>query len=190
MKKSLFLSLLLLAGLNSAQAQQGHIADDVFIFYHGGPSNQYRITGRVRSGSPVTILNKGNGGYVQIRTETGKTGWVPPESVKEGASISVRLPKLEQSLAQSQQLTDQQAQEIDQLRAELATLRAENTEYSQERQNFDQQITELNDKIVNMDQSNLMRWLTYGGIVSLGGVILGLIIPLFFPSRNKRNSGW
>jgi len=51
------------------------------------------------------------------------------------------------------------------------------------------EIGTLQSQISNMDQSNLMRWLTYGGLVAFGGVILGLILP-YLPRRRKRRDDW
>ena len=40
-----------------------------------------------------------------------------------------------------------------------------------------------------MDQSNLIRWLTHGGLVALGGVLLGLLVP-YLPKKRKARNDW
>ncbi|GGO81189.1 SH3 domain protein [Marinobacterium nitratireducens] len=187
--KYLAASLTLVAAL-PASAQTGHIADDVYTYYHSGPSNQYRITGRIRSGEPVEILKRNSDtDYVQIRMENGKTGWLPGEHVAEGPSTLARLPQLEEALSEKQATASEQEREIDTLRAELNQLRSETQTYSSERQALNSQIEDLNRQIQNMDEGNLMRWFTHGGLVALGGVLLGLLVP-YFPKKRKRRDDW
>lgn len=174
----------------SANAEKGHIADDVFVFIHGGPSNQYRIIGRVRSGSPITILKKSNDAkFVQIRTKSGKVGWADINNVNSGDSMQIRMPKLEKSLQESQNLVQKQSEEIVELQQNLTTYRAENGTYTSQVDKLEKEISRLNREIENMDESNLMRWFTHGGLVALGGVLLGLVLP-HIPKKKKRNDEW
>lgn len=191
MKKLLLASAIFLsAGVTPALAEKGHIADDVYVFMHGGPSNQYRITGRVRSGSAITIIGKsGNGKFVHVRTSGGKTGWVDSDNVDGGDSIQLRFPKLEAALAKSQTLVSSQSAEIQNLRAQLQTYKGENDTYSNQLASLQSEITRLNYQIDNMDESNLMRWFTYGALVAIGGVLLGLLVP-FLPKKKKRRDDW
>ncbi|SIT00186.1 TIGR04211 family SH3 domain-containing protein [Neptunomonas antarctica] len=173
-----------------AFAEKGHIADDVFVFMHGGPSNQYRISGRVHSGSPIDILKKSNDGkYIQVRTSAGSVGWVDANNIENGDSIQIRMPKLESALESSQTLVKQQSTEIQSLTSELDTFKAENGTYSDQLSKLNTDIEELNRQIDNMDESNLMRWFTYGGLVALGGVFLGLLLP-YMPKKKKRRDDW
>lgn len=189
MKKYILAAVFISASI-PAFAEKGHIADDVFVFIHGGPSNQYKISGRVRSGSSIDILRKsGDGKFIQIRTSTGKTGWVDANNVESGNSIQIRVPKLESALKTSEVLVKEQSTEIQSLRAELDTFKAENGTYSDQLSKLNTEITDLNRQIDNMDESNLMRWFTYGGLVALGGVFLGLLVP-YLPKKKKRRDDW
>jgi len=188
-RQRLAASLVLLTAL-PVSAEPGHIADDVYTYYHSGPSNEYRISGRVRSGESVEILKRNpNTDYVQIRMEDGKTGWVPGENVAEGLSTLSRLPELEAALSENQSTASAQVTEIETLRAELSQLKSENQSYTGELQTLNSQIDSLNRQIENMDESTLMRWFTHGGLVALGGVLLGLLIP-YFPKKRKRRDDW
>lgn len=187
-KIALFTALLSLS--MPALAEKGHIADDVYVFFHGGPSNEYRITGRVNSGEPVDILERNGGtGYVHIKTESGRSGWVPDQFVATGASKLFDLPKLEQALTQSRTTISEQAEAIEQLNASLSQLKSENGTYDDQIRSLNTEIRDLQSQITNMDQSNLMRWLTYGGLIAFGGVILGLVMP-YMPRKRKRRDEW
>lgn len=189
MKKYILAAAFISASI-PAFAEKGHIADDVYVFIHGGPSNQYRISGRVRSGSPIEILQKSSDGkFIQIRTPNGKTGWADINNVESGNSIQFRVPKLETELETSQVTVKEQASEIQNLRGELDTFKAENGTYSDQLSKLNTEIKDLNRQIDNMDESNLMRWFTYGGMVALGGVLLGLLVP-YLPKKKKRRDDW
>lgn len=188
MFKKVGLLTTLLASATLTQAADFHIADDVQLFMHSGPSYEYRITGRVRSGEPVTVLEK-SGDYTKIELEGGRTGWVPNRYLAEGDSELLELPILREALAARESSVDDQANEIAMLRSRLETLQVENEQYTQDVVQRDAQIRDLQFEIQNMDQSNLMRWLTHGGLIALGGVILGLIIPNL-PKRRKPRDDW
>lgn len=188
MKKLLLTSLLLFSV--SAQAEKGHIADDAMVYVHNGPSNGYRIITRIKSGSPVDIIKRDpKTKYVQIRMPKGRIGWVEPSAVDPGDSMSVRLPKLQSSLEKSQTTVTEQAQQIESLQQESEALKRDNQTLTSEVEQLKASIKDLNFKIESSDESNLMRWFTHGGLVALGGVFLGLILP-YFPKRKKRKDEW
>ncbi len=187
--KKLLLTTCLLFSL-SAHAERGHIADDAMVYVHNGPSNEYRIITRIKSGAPVQILKRDpKSKYVQIKMPKGRIGWVEPSAVNPGDSISVRLPKLQSSLDKSQSTVTEQADKIEKLQRETNQLKQKNLSLTTEVVELKSSIKELNFKIESTDESNLMRWFTHGGLVALGGVILGLILP-YFPKRRKRKDDW
>ncbi|MGH1461547.1 MAG: TIGR04211 family SH3 domain-containing protein [Neptuniibacter sp.] len=186
----LLLTFTLLIFSVSALAEKGHIADDAMVYVHNGPSNQYRIITRIKSGTAVDILKRDSKTkYVQIRMPQGKIGWVERTAVDPGDSLSVRLPKLQSSLEKSQAMVKQQAIQIEQLQSESNTLKEDNGELTSKVGKLQATIKDLNFQIESSDESNLMRWFTHGGLVALGGVILGLILP-YFPKRRKRKDDW
>ncbi len=190
MKKYSLLPLILFFVSPLVLAQPGHIADDAMVYVHNGPSNQYRIITRIASGTPVEILERNNSTkYTHIRMDNGRDGWVESAAVDPGDSLAVRLPKLQQSLEQSQSTVSQQAEQIEQLQSESATLKSSNETLSSEVQKLNSRIKELQFQIDTTDETNLMRWFTYGGLVALGGVFFGLILP-YLPRRKKRRDDW
>lgn len=188
MKKLVLTSLLLISV--SAHAEKGHIADDAMVYVHNGPSNEYRIITRIKSGTAVEILKRDpKTKYAQVKMPRGRIGWVEPTAIDSGDSISVRLPKLQSSLEKSQSTVKAQASQIATLQQESADLSETNQLLNTEVAQLKATIKELNFKIESSDESNLMRWFTHGGLVALGGVFLGLILP-YFPKRRKRKDEW
>lgn len=186
----LLLTLSLLIFSSTVLAEKGHIADDAMVYVHNGPSNQYRIITRIKSGTAVEILKRDpKTKYTQIRMPQGRVGWVEGGAVNRGDSISIRLPKLQSSLEKSEAMVKQQALQIEQLQAESNALKEENSTLTNNTDNLKATIKDLNFQIESSDETNLMRWFTHGGLVALGGVILGLILP-YFPKRRKRKDDW
>ncbi len=188
MKKILSLSLLVALSVPLHAQEAAHIADDVYVFTHGGPGNQYRINGRVNSGEPVTVLRRQNQ-YAEIRTESGRTSWVPAEFIAAGESKLSQLPSLEDALATSQARIQEQDEEIARLNQQISRVSGSNSQFTEQVNHLERQIVQLESEIANMDQSNLIRWLTHGGLVALGGVLLGLFVP-YLPKRRKRRDDW
>lgn len=189
MKTKILISLLFSIPI-LAHAERGHIADDALVYVHNGPSNQYRITTRIKSGTPVTILKRDpQTKYAQIRMDRGRTGWVEPTAIAPGDSMSVRLPKLQTSLEKSQATVTEQAAQIKALKRESTNLKRANQTLTSETDQLKATIKDLNFQIDSSDETNLMRWFTYGGLVALGGTILGLLLP-YMPKRRKRRDEW
>ncbi len=182
-----YLFAMLLA--TSAEAAN-YISDDVFTFYHGGPSTEYRITGRIRSGTPVTVLSRdAKTDFLRIKTPSGKVGWISADKVSTGTSLANRFPKLEEQLKQNEGNLNSQAEEVSALKQQNQTLAQQNQGNAEKVSALEEQIISLNRTINGMDESNLMRWFTYGGLVAFGGLILGLMIP-YLPKRRKRHDTW
>ena len=188
MLKCLFSFSALGCALFVAPVQAAFIADDVQLFMHSGPSYEYRISGRVRSGETVEILET-SGDYTKVRLESEREGWVPSRYIAEGRSALEQLPVLQRTLAEREAQVKQQTDEIQILRARVTTLESENGDFTEQVVKRDTQIRDLQFELQNMDQSNLMRWLTHGGIIALAGVIIGLIIPNL-PKRRKPRDEW
>ena len=91
MKKSFsqFLILLLLFfGLPSLlPAQTGYVSDMLFLTFREGPGNSYAILKRLKSDTPVSILEE-QGGYYKVELESKETGWV------DKRFISFETPKI------------------------------------------------------------------------------------------------
>ena len=188
MFKCLKLSTGISALLFYIPVQAAFIADDVQLFMHSGPSYEYRISGRVRSGEAVEVLET-SGDYTKVRLSSDKEGWVPSRYIAEGRSALEELPVLQQALAEREQTVKQQADQIELLTARVDALESENKGFTEQVVKRDTQIRNLQFELQNMDQSNLMRWLTHGGLIALAGVILGLILPNL-PKRRKARDEW
>jgi SH3 domain protein len=91
MKKSFFqflILLLLFLGLPSLlPAQSGYVSDMLFLTFREGPGNSYAVLKRLKSDTPVSILEE-QGEYYKVELESKETGWV------DKRFISFETPKM------------------------------------------------------------------------------------------------
>ncbi|OGR49354.1 MAG: hypothetical protein A3J80_05360 [Desulfobacula sp. RIFOXYB2_FULL_45_6] len=91
MKKSFFrflILLLLFLGLPSLlPAQSGYVSDMLFLTFREGPGSSYAILKRLKSDTPVSVLEE-KGEYYKVELESKETGWV------DKRFISFETPKI------------------------------------------------------------------------------------------------
>ena len=94
-KPFFFLSVLFLS-LNitvqkSANAKnvQGYISDAIPTFVHSGPGKNYRIVGKVLSGSEIKITGKTKDDYSEIINSKGKTVWLESKFVTTNLDLEL-----------------------------------------------------------------------------------------------------
>lgn len=206
MMKRLYRTLLVLITLSSMlpaayAATPYHVTDEVKIFMHTGPSNQYRIKAQPTSGTELTLLGKDNNtGYVHVRTDKGTEGWIDGKYLDKGHGIAFRLPTLEKELSETKtalqeqkdkvaSLTEQLANLDNQRRTELSNVNEARAQSTAAVAQLENEINRLQNQIDGMDETNLMGWFIRGGGVVLLGIIIGLIIPSL-PKKRRRTDDW
>ncbi len=178
-----------------------YVSDDVFIYLHSGPSLDYRIIGTIKVGASVTTLKyDDNTKFMQVKTQSGKTGWVNNKELQKSLPAKTMLPAVQKELKEAQ--------------AKLSTIAADNdktlADKIQSISDKDGLIATLEDekellqltiddlKARNLDLDLLqdtkeerikMDWMLYGGSVLFFGMLVGLLIP-FIPRRKKRQNNW
>ncbi|MEH6627692.1 MAG: TIGR04211 family SH3 domain-containing protein [Motiliproteus sp.] len=201
MRNLFILALCFVYSAAAYTAEPYHVTDELKVFIHRGPSNQFKIKARLNAGTPVTLLARDKAtGYVQVRTDKGTTGWMEKRYLKAGVSIAERLPAAEASLKSSQQKQVEQATQIKNISAELNRVKkkssTEMSKINETRAKTTAQVAQLENEIVRMqaeidgmDDTNMMGWFLRGGALAIVGVIIGLIIPNL-PKRRRRNDDW
>ncbi len=194
--------LSLLAGLmfSQANAQDNqtesasdttvYISDDLYTFIHAGPGRNYRILGSVVAGTAVTLLQRNDEeGFVEIVDDKDRTGWVDNRFISDTPSVRESVPQLEQSLQQAQADLEQTQQQNDLLNQQILDLSSRNEQLQTRLQEIQQQHGELQQQLASIDNKIQIEWLTRGGIIALGGLILGVILMLI-PRKRRRNDNW
>ena len=90
---------LMLAG--NAVAETRYVSDTLEITMRSGKGTNFGITRMLRSGTPVEILAVDKkSGYTQVRTKSGKEGWVLSRFLMNGRAARERLATAEKNLAE------------------------------------------------------------------------------------------
>jgi SH3 domain protein len=90
---------LMLAG--NAVAETRYVSDTLEITMRSGKGTNFGITRMLRSGTPVEVLEVDKKtGYTQVRTKSGKEGWVLSRFLMSGQAARDRLATAEKNLAE------------------------------------------------------------------------------------------
>lgn len=173
-----------------ANEQTGYISENVYVFLHGGPGNQYRILGSVEAGQPVTLLGEQQSNFSKIVDHKGREGWVQTEQLSNEPSFRVLLPKLNQQLKTTQTKYKQASNDLTSLRAELSKAKSDlnksNHALTQTTQERDKALAKL--ASLSRDQDYEM-WRQGGLIVGIG-ILLGIIITYLPKPQRRRKERW
>lgn len=178
-----------------------YVSDNIYIYMHSGPSQNYRIIGTIKAGTPVTTLNyDSDTKFMQVKTPRGKTGWVQGKELQEELPAVTLLPEVKKQLEEAQTKLSNIVQENEKTLQENALSMTEKdnliVNLQNEKKYLQQTIDELKAKNLELDllqdtkeERIKMEWMLYGGSVLFFGLLVGLIIP-FLPRRKKRRDHW
>jgi len=119
MRAGLF--LLLFGFLLTTQAQTTqYVTDHLSLAVRKGTSTSHRIVKMLPSGTEVSVLKTTPGGYSQIRTASGTTGWMLSRHLSDEPSARVRVAEAEATAAALTQQNQALTGELDELRNNTA----------------------------------------------------------------------
>ncbi|WP_255231135.1 TIGR04211 family SH3 domain-containing protein [Pseudoalteromonas sp. HM-SA03] len=167
----------------------GYISDNLFIYMHTGPSKNYRILGSVDAGTPITILSGANDEFVQIKDDKAREGWVESKFVTTEPGLKQQLETVNQTLVETQEALNDAQQQLPMLQQNNTNLLAENASLQDTISGLEKQLQDERLAQQQKVQKEQHQLLTYGGIIGISGIIIGVILTLFL-SRRKRYDGW
>lgn len=202
MKRLLCLVLASLVVVPAAFAKDRYIADKLFTYMHSGPSNQYRIIGSIDAGDKVTLISTNkDSGYSQIQDNRGRKGWVESRFVTSEESMALRLPKIEQELAETKEklanaraISDKEkAGLVDSLEIrnrQISEMEESYSDMSQQLSTAQEEVRNLRAKLDTQKDDLLLKYFMYGGGVAGFGLLFGLLLPHIIPRKRRSPSGW
>jgi len=201
-------------------AETVYVSDRLKINMRTGVSNAHRIHARIRSGTRLSVLSVDKkSGYTEVKTASGKTGWVLSRQLAKQPSARNRLIKTQATLEtlrtelaeHTQQLSTLQAehdvatQSLQATLSENKILTEELTDIRQkassalfiekERNELHLQTVALETRLKSIEQQNqILQDSDRNVLFTLGAsaVAFGLFMGLFLPRlwAQKRSSGW
>ncbi|WP_290790077.1 TIGR04211 family SH3 domain-containing protein [Halomonas sp.] len=198
---SLGLALGLLAlPLQAQQNDATHwVSDSLTTYVRSGPTDGYRIVGTLTAGEPVERLET-SGNYSRVRDAEGSTVWILSSELQDSPSAQVRVPELEQQVAelsaeldgineQWESRTSAQREALEVREARIVELEANNQALDAESEQSRQTIRQLQARLDTQEEDLLMRYFMYGGGVAGAGLLVGLIVP-HLPRRKRKRDRW
>ncbi|MDN3520428.1 TIGR04211 family SH3 domain-containing protein [Halomonas ramblicola] len=175
------------------------VSDSLTTYVRSGPTDGYRIVGTLTAGEPVELLET-SGDYSRVQGPGGDAVWVLSSELQEVPSAQVRLPELEQRVAElSAELegideewesrTASLRETLEVREARIAELEARNQELDSETEQSRQTIRELQARLDTQEEDLLLRYFMYGGGVAGAGLLVGLIVP-HLPRRKRKRDRW
>lgn len=183
-------SPLLLAEETSDNLAAGYISDDLFIYMHAGPGNNYRILGSINAGTEIKLTGKVENEYTQIIDNKARETWVENRYINNTPGIRSQVERLKEELASN-------AASNSNLSNKLTTTNSEIEQLNQASKAFESQVKALNEeleatklKIKNQDTELKKEWFFNGAIVLVIGLLLGLIIPKLASRKKSSMENW
>jgi SH3 domain protein len=209
--------LLILSG--NAVAETRYVSDTLEITLRSGKGTSFGITRMLRSGTPVKVLDVDKkSGYTQVRTNSGKEGWVLSRFLMKGQAARERLATTEKSLAEleleNRKVTTAMAslkEEKGALESNLSTLEGESRGVSQELAEIrrtassalaiDSENKDMKGRMVSLErqlqtvqqENETLKDRTARDWFMVGAavVVLGIFIGLIIPKiRFRKKSSW
>jgi SH3 domain protein len=209
--------LLILSG--NAVAETRYVSDTLEITLRSGKGTSFGITRMLRSGTPVKVLDVDKkSGYTQVRTNSGKEGWVLSRFLMKGQAARERLATAEKSLAEleleNRKVTTAMAsikEEKGALESNLSTLEGESRGVSQELSEIrrtassalaiDSENTDMKGRMVSLErqlqtvqqENETLKDRTARDWFMVGAavILLGIFIGLIIPKiRFRKKSSW
>jgi SH3 domain protein len=190
----------------SASAATMYISDQFTVPLRRGPSNSYKILhAGMPSGTALEVLGEDSAaGFTQVRTSNGTEGWIEtqylsaqPIARDQLAAANRRVESLEaqlKGLRQSDSRANDLGKQTEKLQGELAEVRRisatsianyeENKQLKANNEALQKQVTDLSERVHDLQRNVMLRWLLAGGAL----VLLGLLIGAAIKSRPKRSS--
>ncbi len=208
---------LMLAG--NAVAETRYVSDTLEITMRSGKGTNFGITRMLRSGTPVEVLEVDKKtGYTQVRTKSGKEGWVLSRFLMSGQAARDRLATAEKNLAEleleNRKLTTTMTaltEEKSGLESNLQELEGQSRGVSQELSEIkrtassalaiDSENKELKGRMVSLErqlqtiqqENETLKDRTARDWFMVGAavVLLGIIVGLIIPKiRFRKKSSW
>ena len=219
MKNTYFLVFLLFFLAGNAVAETRYVSDVLEITLRSGKGTSFGITRMLRSGTAVQVLEVDKkSGYTQVRTKSGKEGWVLSRFLMNGRAARERLAATEKSLAELELENRKLTTSMSTLTEEKKTLASNLGELEGESRSVSQELTEikrtassalaidsenkdLKGRLVSLErqlqtvqqenQSLKDRTARDWFMVGAAVVLLGIFIGLIIPKiRFRKKSSW
>lgn len=202
-----WLCLLCLTAAPAWAQSKMYVTDQLQVTVRSGPSVENKVIHVVNSGEQVDILSAVNDGWVKVRAESGKEGWMIARYLQEDTPALIKMKKLDPEnktlLARMEELTQSnreleqslgQAQgrvaelesayaKLEKDASDVLALRNTHKKLQEDYASQKDSLNTLSTEVESLRLSSNLKWFLAGAGVLLAGWLIGLAM-----GRRKRRS--
>lgn len=214
-KKLVYAFILSTIVINAAQAKTVYVTDDLELTLRVAENERSKILRMLRSGTPLTLIEDRGNGYSYVKTSNGVEGFFltrflktsPPNAQlleqankkieqlqSENSGLKSELTSLQETFKSSESLMAERNQLMMEL-AEIKQISSSAIDIKNQRDQFQERVVSAERELQQIKRENQalrdsahQDWFLYGGILALGGVLLGFLLPKL--SMGRRTSSW
>ncbi|GLX79556.1 signal transduction protein [Thalassotalea insulae] len=167
-----------------------YISDDLFIYMHAGPGNNYRILGSINAGDEIKLTGKQENGYYQIIDTKERATWVEAKYVSTKPGLRVMIAELNTKLADSEDINLQTTSDLATANREIVKLSEQTKQLNQQISQLTQELTETTSQLSTQDMAIKKEYFFNGAIVLGIGLLFGLILPRLAARKKSSMDSW
>lgn len=195
-------TLLMLASVTTAVAQEiRYVTDDLTTWVRRGPGDNYRLSGTLKAGEAVTLLQTdASTGYAQVQDVSGRIVWLSVKELNRTPGFRSQVPVLENQVktltaklntieTDWNQRTAEMQKKVAQSDNVIKGMHDKNQRLQNELTIANKKLSAVSLQLDDKQRTIIIQWFLYGGGVLGSGLILGLLLPHLIP-RRKRKDRW
>ncbi|MGN1392713.1 MAG: TIGR04211 family SH3 domain-containing protein [Succinivibrionaceae bacterium] len=174
-----------------------YVADSIDVYVTRGPGRQYRISGTVKPGDKLNVLEDVNG-YYKVLTSKNKIVWIPKKYTqdnisykeqsttlaKENAELKYKLEHIDSETARELKEATKELANLKKAHAELQAIQSEEAKKLKE---LTKENEDLESRLETKDQDMQIRWWKQGAFIALLGAIVAVILVYLPKPRRRKN---
>ena len=172
--------------LTSSTPTNFYVSDDIGVVLRSGPTNRYRVVGKISAGTPITILESDTANQTsRVQVANGDTGWIESDYITDQPTVRAKYEQLVTENRQLKQQVEELAQDV-----------ADKDNIIQLNNNLQQQVSELQNETDTLRQQASLQKDRFhkdvfyaGALVLLFGMFLSWVLSRF-SQKKRHSSGW
>jgi len=188
--KFLILAIMIWLPMIAANAQEdnttaGVVSEDLFVYIHSGPGNNYRILGSINAGDPLQIHPETENGFTKITDAKGRTAWLESKFVSTNPTLRSVIAELNGKIATHNETVSSLEAQLASEKSSASRLTRETQAQKKQIDKLSKQLAEQGQQLSNQDMAVKKEWFYTGAIVLCIGLLLGIIIPKLGGGRRR-----
>ena len=187
MKSSVLILLVLLSFQTVAETV--YIDDKIKIWSRTGESNDYRVKYQYAPGTKLEVIQKNEeSGFVEVRDETGRTGWLDSKFITSEPTAHQLLVNANKQITSLTQSHLEKISVLEKRVIDLAPLESFNQELQNKLARQETELEQLRQKSEVYKGGFYSEVFFMGAVVVLSGMLLGWLLSKL--GGRRRNTGW